>query len=531
MRKKNRTVYRTAIYCRLSDEDYVKKREVSESIENQLTICRQYIAHHAELQETAVYMDDGCTGLNYNREGYLQMMEAAGRGEIDCIITKTLARLGREHAETIKLFKHTFVVLQLRYIAVVDHIDFNGRIESMDIPFKVVMNDNYSLETSKNVRSAFRAKAGRGEFIGSFAPYGYQKASDDKSRLEIDPEAAAVVKRIYSEFIGGKNIMGIAHGLNDENLPCPSVYKQMKGYNYNNNRKLEKTCYWTYSTVKRILQDESEVYIGNMVQHRTEKMAYNVEQLLAVPKEEWIHTENTHEAIIDRQDHEVVQRLIRMHWKPMDCSKNLNRFAGMVYCGDCGRSLVRTRRKDGEILRCATYARIGVKYCSQHRIYEQELADIVRGALYEHTADALAAQDFNKLQDMENTPQYDAEAGRLEAKLKNLECSYKKMLMRLSEETINEGDFYIFKEEYTRQKKILETRLAALQSRGESEKIYFDEYQSWMADFFQYRMLGEPTREIIVNLIDKIKVYENTETDERQVEIDFRFRKIMPQES
>lgn len=525
MRARKLDVYRTAIYCRLSDEDYVKKRDVSESIENQLSICRKYIEEHPDLMEAAVYIDDGRTGLNYNRDGYIQMMEDVDMGQIDCIITKTLARLGREHAETIKLFKQTFVIKHLRYIAVVDNIDFNGMIESMDIPFKVVMNDNYSMETSKNVRSAFKSKAGRGEFIGSFAPYGYKKDEKDKSKLIIDPVAAEVVKRIYAEFIAGSDISNIVHGLNDDDIPCPSVYKKNQGCNYSNNRRLEKTYYWTYSTVKKILLDESEVYIGNMVQHRTEKLAYNMDKLVAVPKDEWIRSENTHEAIIEKKDHDLVQRFVHLRWKPMDCKKKLNKFAGIVYCGECGRCLVRTKRKSGEVLRCSTYARIGVNYCSQHLIYEYELEDLVLKAIQDNISDALENMDLEKLKNQKETTQANLEKSRLNAKLDALENSYKKMIMNLSAGIISEDDFLIFKEEYAKQKKFIESRICMLQKRKDDDTLYMSEYQIWLDNFLKYREIKELTRDVVVSLIDRIDVYEDPEEDIRRIEINFRFRK------
>lgn len=525
MRTRKLEVYRTAIYCRLSDEDYVKKREVSESIENQLAICRKYIEEHPDLVEAAVYIDDGRTGLNYNRDGYIQMMEDVDMGQIDCIITKTLARLGREHAETIKLFKQTFVIKHLRYIAVVDNIDFNGMIESMDIPFKVVMNDNYSMETSKNVRSAFKSKAGRGEFIGSFAPYGYKKDEKDKSRLVVDSVAAEVIRRIYAEFIGGKIIMEIVHGLNEDDIPCPSIYKQQSGCNYSNNRRLEKTYYWTYSTVKKILLDESEVYIGNMVQHRTEKLAYNMDKLVAVPRDEWIRSENTHEAIIEKADHDLVQRFIKARRKPMDCSKNRSKFAGIVYCGECGRFLVRSRRKQGEILRCSTYARIGVRYCSQHLIYEYELEDLVLKAIQDNISDALENMDLERLSQQKETVQLNNERSRLNTKLENLENSYKKMVMNLSVGVISNEDFLIFKEEYLKQKDSIKSRINLLQNRRNDDTLYMSKYKAWLDNFLKYREIKELTREVVVSLIDRIDVYENPEEDTRHIEINFRFKK------
>ncbi len=525
MRKRGLSSYRTAIYCRLSDEDYLKKRDVSESIENQLSICRKYVQEHSDLEEAAVYIDDGHTGLNYNRTGYIQMMEDIDLGLIDCIITKTLARLGREHAETIKLFKQTFVIKHIRYIAVVDNIDFNGRIDSMDIPFKVVMNDNYSMETSKNVRSALKSKADRGEFIGSFAPYGYEKDPRDKNKLVVDAEAAKIVKRIYAEFTGGADISAIVHGLNDDGIPCPTVYKNQKGYNYSNNRRLKKTYYWTYSTVKKILLNESEVYIGNLVQHRTEKLAYNMDKLVSVSKDDWIRRENTHEPIISKEDYELAQRLVRARWKPMNCDNKVNIFAGMVYCGECGRFMVRSRRKGGEILRCSTYSRIGVNYCSQHLIYEYELEDLVLKAIQDNVSDALESMDLEKLRQRREQIRQSDEKTKLKTEIEKLESSYKKMVLNLSEGIIDNSDFLIFKEEYLRKKESVEKRINLLQNRKTNDTLYINEYQKWLDNFLKYREIQELTREIIVNLIDRIEVYENPEEDTRHIEINFRFKK------
>ena len=515
--------YRVAIYCRLSDEDYIKKRDVSESIENQLAICRAYLAVHTNMTEVAVYIDDGKTGLNYNREGYIQMMEELDTLHINCIITKTLARLGREHAETIKLFKETFVIKKLRYIAVVDNIDFNGKITSMDIPMKVVMNDYYSMETSKNVRSAFRAKAERGECIASFARYGFIKDPKNKSRLLVDPVAARVLNRIKDEFIGGKIIMEIVHGLNDDGIPCPSEYKRMQGQNYSNNRRLEKTNYWTYSTVKKILLDESEMYIGNMVQHRVEKMSYNIDKLTSVPQEEWIRKENTHEAIWTQEERELIQRMIAERRRPMNCHKKIKLFAGVAYCGECGRALVRSRRKDGEILRCSTYARIGVNYCSQHLIYEYELEDLVLKAIQDNVNDALQNMNLEKLRIKKEASKTDTERARLNMQLDTLEKNYRKMIVNLSREVIDEEDFAIFKADYKKKKEFIENAINGLQNKKNSDTIYEDSYQKWLDTFLEYREIEELTRDVVVNLIDRINVYESDES--KRVEINFRFKK------
>ena len=522
-RVRRKEKYKTAIYCRLSDEDYAKRKEVSESIENQLGICRSFLAEHGELEETGIYIDDGRTGLNYDRDGYIRMMEDVDMGKVDCIITKSLARLGREHAETIRLFKETFVLKGIRYIAVIDNIDFNGRIESIEIPIKVVMNDHYSMEISKNIRSAFTVKAARGEFIGSFATYGYRKDEKNKNHLVVDPEAAEVVKRIYAEFIAGKSISTIMHGLNDDGILCPTEYKKMGGINYSNNRKLEKTYYWTYSTVKKILLNENENYIGNMVQHRTEKLAYNMKQLVSVPKTEWIRAEGTHEPIISKDDYDFVQRLIKQRWKHMECSPVVWKYAGIVYCGDCGRRLAYSKRKDGRVLRCSTYTRIGKEYCSQHLIYEYELDDLVLRAVQDNILDALENMDLEKAREKEVKLGISEENSRLQLKLEDLERGYKKMLMNLSMEIISEEDFKVFREDYQEKKDFLEKRKIELQNQKNRDTLYLSEYQKWLDNFLKYRNVTEVSREMLTNLIERIDVYDKA--DDSYINIIFRFKK------
>lgn len=527
--------YRTAVYCRLSDEDYVKRREVSESIENQLAICRDYIASHPELDETGVYLDDGYTGLNYDREGYRRMMADAGQGKIDCIITKSLARLGREHAETIRLFKETFVLQQIRYIAVVDRIDFNGKIESMELPMKVVMNDQYSMETSKNIRSVFAVKAVRGEFIGAFASYGYKKDEKNKNHLVIDPPAAEVVRRIYAEFMAGKTITAIAHGLNENHILCPSEYKKQAGLRYRNNKRLEQTVYWTYGTVKKILLNENENYIGNMVQHRTEKMAYNLPRMTAVPKENWIRAEHTHEPIIEKADYELVQKWLGQRRSGMEhCQLKKALFSGMVFCGECGRCLTRSTRKDGEIFRCSTYARIGKNYCSQHLIYRFELEELVFAAIVNYVSDTLQTMNFQTerqkfLQERDvcfchtdkngvpkRAPEYEKD---WEEQQKSMEQTYQTMLNYLSQGEIDAKDFQIFKEKYHRKKERLAVQRQEWEAeflRNQAQKAAYDK---WEAAFLRERKFQELSREMLICLIERIDVYADC-----HINIRFRFR-------
>lgn len=516
-------IYRAAIYRRLSKEDVRKGRIESESIENQLDICRAYIANHNDIVEVEVYTDDGYTGLNYNRKDFQRMMRDVDAGKIDTIITKSLSRLGREHAETIKLFKQDFVQKGIRFIAVTDNIDFMGMISNVDIPLKVVLNDFSSMETSKNVKSAFKAKKAKGAFTGSFAPYGYKKDPLDHNHLIIDEEAAEIVRLIFRSYINGIGIRDICLMLNDMGVLSPAEYKQRNGFNYVQTRRKKKL--WTYTTVRSMLSNET--YIGNVVQNRDNKIAYNLDKKVRLPKEEWIVVENKHEPIISREDFELVQKILAEHWHSRDTSKDdVTKYMGILKCGDCGYSMSKSKRSSGLIFRCGSYARFGVKMCTSHWITEKELDEIVlteinrviREAIDEEKIIKQTRNNIKKIEQMVN-----GEKNRYENALMNLEGRLRRMVINLSNEVISEEDFKIFKENYLEEKKDIEEKIKGLQTRSGNDIIYLEEYQNWIDSFIQYKGLTEITRDVLINLISEIQFFETE--DELRVRIRFRFKK------
>ena len=215
--------YNAAGYLRLSDKDlHLDALEQSESIENQRNIILEYVKKNPDIKLVRFFIDDGYTGLNYERESYQEMMRWIDRGKINMIITKELSRLGREHAETIRLFKQDFVRKKIRYVAVIDNIDFNGRIEGIDIPFKVMINDYYSQNLSNTITKTIRNMQKQGKCVAAWTPYGYQKDPDDKHKVIIDPYAAKVVKRIYTYYSQGYSIDWICRKLSAEKIPNPS---------------------------------------------------------------------------------------------------------------------------------------------------------------------------------------------------------------------------------------------------------------------------------------------------------------------
>lgn len=268
-------IFRAGKYLRLSNEDSGKK-DVSESIENQSNIIDNYLQFHPDIEVYDTYIDDGKTGMNYDRDDFKRMMNEINAGYINCVIVKDLSRIGREHCETIYLLKKLFPVAGVRFIAVVDNIDIKDTInQGVDVPFKVVVNDYYSQNISNQVRNAFATKQTDGKFTGSFASYGYIKDPKDKNHLIPDPQTAPIVQRIFKEFLDGKSIRSIARDLNNEGIYSPSAYKRIvQKFSYRNYHTELDTEHWTYSTIKAMLK--KEVYIGNMIQHRTESISYNI---------------------------------------------------------------------------------------------------------------------------------------------------------------------------------------------------------------------------------------------------------------
>lgn len=515
--------YRAGAYLRLSDKDlHLDPHEQSESIENQKAIILNYIEKNPDIELVDIFIDDGYTGLNYDREGFRRLMSYVDQGEINMIITKELSRLGREHAETIQLFKKDFVLKKIRYVAVIDNIDFNGRIEGLEIPFKVLINDYYSQALSNTVTNTLRTLQKKGKYVAAFTPYGYKKDPEDKHHLVVDEEAANVVRKIYQYYIDGKSIDWICRKLTADKEICPAEYKA-KTTNFKTKKTLERTNYWTYTTVWKILKDET--YLGYVVQHRREKVAYNLQQYQRVPEPQIIKKEGMHEAIISKEEFDVVQMMMkskrRMGEKDVE---HPNLFAGIIVCADCGRSLgrVKDHHYTKWFYRCNTYARMGKQYCSCHKIYESDLKEIVLHEIRRNAIETETFQNFHYEPQAlyDRTKQNNLELfQRYRERLEKLESERAGMVSKLAKEILTERDFLLYKMEYENEKEQLQFKISTLKSQINDDTIINRKYREWVDKFIKHKELETLTREIVISLIDKIVIHEN-----KVVEIQFKFK-------
>ena len=352
----NNKIYNCGDYLRLSKED-IGRNDESSSIQSQRMIIEGF-AKHNNLNIVKEYVDDGYSGGNFDRPAFRQMIEDIENGLINCVITKDLSRLGREMYKTGKYIEEYFLEHNIRYIAINDSYDSN--IGDSMLGLRLGVNDLYLRDVSKKVRSSFRVKQEKGEYIGSFPCYGYMKNPEDKHKLIIDPVASKVVKMIYDLYLEGLGVTKICRKLTDEKIAIPIVYKkEPRGLAVTEN---DGFGVWKNATVRNILK--SQMYIGNMVQHTHEKISYRAKKCRHLSEDNFIIVENTHEAIISKEDFDEVQKMLKnKSYTPKE--KNLDRFlfSGMMFCGKCGHTLgvsvKKTKSKPSLYTHCNHYLRKG----------------------------------------------------------------------------------------------------------------------------------------------------------------------------
>ena len=354
--------YNVAIYLRVSNEE--SARTVG-TIEFQKQIALEYMKNRTDMVLYDIYIDNGRTGTNFDREGFQQMMYDVYNGKVNCIIVKDLSRFGREYIGMGEYVDKIFPLLGIRFIAINDCVDNMVAPCDVTVPIKNVINALYAKDTSRKIASAFRTKQLNGEYTGGMGPYGYAVSEENEDKLVVDPEAANVVKMIFKWKLEGLGVVTICRMLVSMGIVPPAKYKYDRGIF--KSKKYANMKYWSESMIVRILSNE--VYTGNMVQGRTKRSLYNNIPLRRVDKEDWIIVENTHEAIVSKEDFNAVQEMMAQYnRKPRvrKTNKKDNILKGLVVCGDCGYRMVRGDYKDRE-KGIPNYYFI----CRQHSVYPE----------------------------------------------------------------------------------------------------------------------------------------------------------------
>lgn len=294
-----------AIYCRLSKED--GSEHESESIQNQKSLLLKY-ALDRDWEIYNIYSDEDYSGISDKRPAFAQLITDAENKRFDIVLCKTQSRFTRDMEQVEKYIHKLFPLWGIRFIAVTDNADTAVKGNKKARQIAGLVNEWYLEDLSENIRSVLDHKRKQGLFIGSFPLYGYAK-SKEKGRLVPDPEAAAVVQRIYTMYLSGMSIYAICRVLSNENIPNPATYKAQKGEAFHPSSGKSFSSNWNKTTVSRILSNK--MYTGTMVQGCRRKLSYKSDYIASVAPEEWFIVENTHKAIISPEMFNAVQKIIQ----------------------------------------------------------------------------------------------------------------------------------------------------------------------------------------------------------------------------
>ena len=380
-------IYQVAAYLRLSKDDREwtgGKKAESDSIKNQRKMILSYMQQQGDMELYDCYVDDGYSGSHFIRPGFQRMIQDMEAGKINCVIVKDLSRFGRDYIEAGRYIQRIFPAYHVRFIALNDCYDslLAQRAETLIVvPVKNFINDAYGRDISLKVRSQLKEKRRRGEYLGAFPVYGYQRDPADRHHLMVDREAARIVRKIYSWKLDGFSANAIAGKLNGARILSPLEYKRRKGQAYQCGFvKTKEGCTWSSIAVKRILTNES--YLGHLIQGKREKVNYKGKKVVEKPAEEWVRIEHMQEAVISAEIYEVVQNLLATDSRCLSNRREVNPFAGLLFCGECSEQMI--RRVEGSLKKvsyiCSTKNR--GEGCSRHRIEEAVLLELVETILF-----------------------------------------------------------------------------------------------------------------------------------------------------
>lgn len=532
---KEQTKFFAAMYLRLSRDDSVKAEQgdhgvskaESNSISSQREMIRSFLNEQEDMELYDSYVDDGFSGSNFDRPEFNRMMEDIEAGRVNCVVVKDLSRFGRDYIEAGRYLEKVFPALGVRFIALTDHYDSlsaDTGERQIVLPVKNFINDSYCRDISTKVKSQLAVKRKNGECLSSFAVYGYCKSAEDKNKLVVDEYAAEIVRRIFRWKIEGMAVYAIAKKLNELHILSPKEYKRYMGLNYRGGFTGGSVSQWGSSSVKRILTDE--VYLGHLLQGKTEKVNYKVKKSIGKPREEWVCVENTHEPVISESDFETVQNLLKTDGRISPESKRVSPFVGLLFCGDCGEQMIRrTVRYKGSgktYYICSTKNR--GEGCSRHSIEENVLKELVGTAVRRYANDFLAQQKlFELAREKETSMEAVAGCQRELARLKKEQDKYYSLCAGLYEDLAQN---VVTKEEFERlhrefQRKAERLSRAQEQQQGLIKKMLQNGVASAgrLAKFRDSLKLDEIDRHTLTSLVKRIDVYED-----KRIEIEFYFK-------
>lgn len=530
----------TALYCRLSRDDDLQGD--SNSIKNQKAILQKY-ADDNGFTNTQFFVDDGYSGTNFNRPDWIRLIGMVDEGLIGTIIVKDMSRLGRDYLEVGMYTEIKFPNADIRFIAINNGVDSANGQDSDFTPFLNIINEWYAKDTSKKIRAVFKAKGNSGKPLATQPPYGYLKDPADKNHWVIDEEAAKVVQEIFALCIKGYGVSQIASELSRRRIPIPTAHLIAIGARKGNVTYTDNDEYlWEDSTVTRILQRQE--YLGHTVNFKTHSKSYKNKKRIDNDPSEWAVFENTHEAIIDKETFDIVQRIRQGHRRCTPCGE-MPVLSGMLFCADCGRKLYQVRgagwAHKKEYFVCSTY-RKKKGGCSSHQIRNIVVEKLLLQQIQAVTAFARNHEDeFVTLVTQKSERELDKqirdsrkELEQAKARIAKLDTIIQKLYEDNLEGKISDERFSKMTAAYEDEQAQLEERVSVLQETIDNAKSQVGNVDRFLALVRRYTDITELDAEIIRTLVKRVVVYKADKSSGRRrqcIDVEFNFigKVILPE--
>ncbi len=533
MKDKKRITRKKFFYC-----EYLRKsteEEDSRSIGNQKSVLDGLIEKiitedpYNDYIEVGIFKDEDYTGTDSNRPDFKKVLQLMGQGKINMILVTDLSRLSRNIAESIHYIQSYFVMMDIRFVSYqlpeLDSYLNPDKIYSLEIPMQSMMNENHCAETSMKVRRTQNRLREEGKFIGAFAAYGWKKDPNDRHKLLLDDEPYKVMHLMKDLLFHYNSGRAIARFLNEKGILSPAGYKKKNGYKHNSiDKNITGDFLWSGAMVRKLLARPEN--IGTLIQGRQRVKSYKVHTRIKVPEEEWFVTPNGIPAIFTVEEQKKINQLLAMNFRKLDKNDrkgNPYLFSGFLRCPKCGRAMNRKCLKKEEYAYyiCSSYKNYGT--CSKHSIREDELIKIVSTVIQQQIDIAVNINEL--IQAIQNTPaikkktfNFQEQKEKQEKKLSKI-IHYKKDLYQdFKDEFISKNEYLSLKKEYSKQEEHIQNSIKNLEKEISHTKQDINQKNIYLEKFIKHKGFDQLSREILVDFIKQIYVYEN-----KNIKIEFLF--------
>ena len=526
----------TALYERLSRDDFGKdddQQRESNSISNQKAMLEEFAARQG-FTNIVHFTDDGISGTCFDRPGFLAMMKEVEAGNVEYLCIKDMSRMGRDYLKVGQIME---ILRQrgVRLIAINDGVD-SARGDDDFTPFRNIMNEYYARDTSRKIRSTFQSKGKSGKHLTGTVIYGYLW-NEARDQWLVDPEAADVVKRIFAMTIDGYGPYQIASKLKEEKILIPSAYLAQHGEGVNKNKTFKDVYGWGSSTICNIL--EKREYLGHTINFKTRKH-FKDKKSHYVPEDEWTIFENTHEAIIDQQTFDLVQKIRGNVRRYPDGWGEAAPLTGLLYCADCGGKMYVHRTNNGKRISqytCSQYSKVPVgKLCTtQHRINEDVVLSLVSEMLkaiaeYAKHDRAEFVRVVQEAQSSQQTAEVRKQRTRL-ATAKQRVSELEVLLCKIYEDNIlgklSDSRYATLDAQYEKEQTELTAEISVLEKAIKSYEKHEKDADRFIALIDKYENFDKLTIAMLNEFIEKILVHERDRKGSiqttQEVEIYFNF--------